>query len=286
MSDPKEITCSCQHCNGHIKFDADLLKPSETKHVECPHCHLETIIHRPSVSTVPKVFTNPSEGESGSSKTILLPKKTKSSKIELFLFELTRFPMIAGAILVLLSILVVAFLIAQTRTTEKPPPLPIISYEMVAPTPEPPATPVTTGEFVPQGAKMAKKNSFPQPVIDFLLKHQGFTLKEWLDQLTPEQRQAFLKNLATVLVAAKSDADMTDEKMAKVVKDFGEKWIGNLLESEKERLDRIQEKQRQYSLLITQAFELFISLMVLCLVLVLLAIERNTRPNEKSKEVV
>lgn len=273
MSAPNEITCSCQHCNGHIKFDVNYLRPDESKRIECPHCHLETIIYRPSGSAA-KPSAEPSKPTS---------KITKSSKIELLLFELTRFPMIAGAILVLLAFIVVAFLIIQTRTPEKTPPLPQISYEMVAPLPETPAAPVANTAFVPQGAKMAKKDSFPQPVIDFLITHQGFKLKEWLDVLTPEQRRAFLKNLASVLVTAKS-GDLSNEDTEKVVKDFGDAWIEKLKRDATARAERIIEKQRQFSLLTTVAFELFSSLMILSLVLVLLAIERNTRSNGKSKE--
>lgn len=273
MSAPNEITCSCQHCNGHIKFDVNYLRPGESKQIECPHCHLETIIYRPSGSAV-RPSAAPSKPTS---------KITKSSKIELLLFELTRFPMIAGAILVLLAFMVVAFLIIQTRTPEKIPPLPQISYEMVAPLPETPAAPVANKAFVPQGAKMAKKDSFPQPVIDFLLTHQGFKLKEWLDELTPEQRRAFLKNLASVLVTAKSD-NLSNEDAEKVVKDFGDAWINKLKRDTTARTERMIEKQRQFSLLTTVAFELFSSLMILSLVLVLLAIERNTRANGKPKE--
>lgn len=279
MDQPNYITCACQNCNGHIKFDANELKIGETRKIECPHCHLETLIFRkPSTTIAPSLVES---GQTNSSE-----KKSKSSKIELFLFELTRFPTIAGAILVLLGFIITAFLVIQTRLPEKPTLPPVISYEMVAPAPiTTPNAPDTGGVLIPQGSKMAGKNSFPQPVIDFLLKHQGFKLKEWLNQLNPEQRQAFLKNLAAVLVSANSK-NLSADSMEEVVKDFAELWLTTLKEDAAARAEKLLEKQRQFTELTTVAFGLFISLMILCLVLVLLAIERNTRMNFKQKESV
>jgi hypothetical protein len=39
--------CSCQHCGGHIEFDASALDEGETRTIACPHCQLETIIRLP-----------------------------------------------------------------------------------------------------------------------------------------------------------------------------------------------------------------------------------------------
>ena len=276
MSQPNYITCSCQNCNGHIKFDANELKPGETRKIECPHCHLETVIFNKSGDKDAPLYE--------SSKGILSERKSKSSKIELFFFELTRFPTIAGAILVLAAFIFIAILVIQTRLPEKTAKTPSISYEMVAPAPIINANlPNNEGVFIPQGAKMANKNTFPQPVVDFLLKHQGFTLKTWLDQLNPEQRQAFLKNLAAVLVTSSSKS-LSNDSVEQVVKDFSELWITFLKDDAAARVEKALEKQRQFSQLTTVAFGLFISLMILCLVLVLLAIERNTRLYGKTKE--
>ena len=272
---PNYITCSCQHCNGHIKFDANHLRSGESRRVECPHCHLETIIfNKPSYSN--------DASPAGSSKTISI-EKFKSSKIELFLFELTRFPTVVGAILVLVAFIIATILIVQTKLPEKPQKPPVISYEMVAPIQNiTPNTPINERAFIPQGSKMAKK-SFPQPVVDFLLKHDGFSLKEWLNQLTPDQRQPFLDNLAVVLVTANSKG-LTDDRAKQMVKDFSELWISLVKDGAVAREKEAFQKQVRFSQLITMAFGLFISLMTLSLILVLLAIERNTRSNEKPKE--
>ena len=67
--------------------------------------------------------------------------------------------------------------------------------------------------------------------------------------------------------------------MQQVVTDFAELWITTLKDDAVVRSGKMIEKQRQFSQLLTVAFGLFISFMTLCLVLVLLAIERNTRSN-------
>lgn len=41
MSDYKT---KCQNCSGHIEFDASSFAPGETRTVECPHCHLDTLL--------------------------------------------------------------------------------------------------------------------------------------------------------------------------------------------------------------------------------------------------
>ena len=128
--------------------------------------------------------------------------------------------------------------------------------------------------FVPIGAKMAGKNTFPQPVVDFLLKHEGFSLKESLHQIKYEHRQAFLDNLATILQTANTK-HLTSEQMEQVVKDFAETWI-DWNEKAPEKNSAL-EKQIFRASCISAAFGLLITLTIFCLILVLLAIERNTR---------
>jgi len=42
------VKCPCQHCNGHIEFEADGFQAGTR--AECPHCHLETVLFIPAVS--------------------------------------------------------------------------------------------------------------------------------------------------------------------------------------------------------------------------------------------
>jgi hypothetical protein len=41
------VTCPCQLCSGNIEFDASDFSAGETRTVECPHCHMETILFVP-----------------------------------------------------------------------------------------------------------------------------------------------------------------------------------------------------------------------------------------------
>ncbi len=44
---PCFVSCRCQHCDGHIEFDASGFAKGETRNVECPHCQQETNISVP-----------------------------------------------------------------------------------------------------------------------------------------------------------------------------------------------------------------------------------------------
>src|SRR5271155_5626430 len=43
---PRYVICPCQHCDGHIEFDANEFA-EENSIVPCPHCSLETKIFIP-----------------------------------------------------------------------------------------------------------------------------------------------------------------------------------------------------------------------------------------------
>lgn len=44
---PCFVSCRCQHCDGHIEFDASGFAKGETRNVECPHCQQDTNISVP-----------------------------------------------------------------------------------------------------------------------------------------------------------------------------------------------------------------------------------------------
>jgi hypothetical protein len=269
MSEPNYVTCNCQHCSGHIKFDGNQLRKGETSLVDCPHCHLQTIIFHP-VSSGEGSKSNQVRGESRNRDTNA--KQPKSSKAELLLFEGTRFITLLGSVLVLIALIVVAILVIKTFQPPKPPQIIPVSYEVVAPV-QPTAQP-NENTFVPIGGKLAAANSFPQPVADFLFAHEGFSLKEWLDQLWPQHRQAFLDNLAAILQTAKTK-NLTYDETEQVVRDFSNMWI--TLNQSPPDPNAAMQKEIVRASCVSIAFGLFISLTILCLILVLLAIERNTR---------
>jgi hypothetical protein len=44
---PRYVVCDCQHCDGHIEFDANALA-EENSVIPCPHCSLETKLFIPA----------------------------------------------------------------------------------------------------------------------------------------------------------------------------------------------------------------------------------------------
>ena len=257
MKEPNYVTCNCQHCNGRIKFDGNELRKGETRQVDCPHCQLSTIIFHP-----------PSGGENSKSS---IPQP-KSSKAELLLFQGTRFVTLLGSALVLIALIIVCFLVIRTFQPEKPHEIVNVPYDYVAPVQ--PIVLQNQNTFVPVGGNIAAKNAYPQPVVDFLLRHDGFSLKDWLDQLWPSHRQPFLDNLSTILQTAKTK-QLTSEQEEQAVTDFATRWIA--LNQPPTDPNAAMEKEVFRASCISVAFGLFLSLTILCLILVLLAIERNTR---------
>ena len=48
-----ETKCKCQLCNKTIEFDGTGFEKGETRTVECPHCHCETLIFVPPTEALP-----------------------------------------------------------------------------------------------------------------------------------------------------------------------------------------------------------------------------------------
>src|ERR1035437_1369450 len=85
MSNPPDesahlANCRCQSCDGGIEFDASTLARGETRTIECPHCHLETMI-----------FVPPSDGSfvSPSNKAAPCPQKAASPTMAIILWIIT-----------------------------------------------------------------------------------------------------------------------------------------------------------------------------------------------------
>ena len=64
--EPRYVTVACQHCEGGIEFDANELEGDKTRNVECPHCHLETIVFEPEPEEpeAPVILPEPPANES------------------------------------------------------------------------------------------------------------------------------------------------------------------------------------------------------------------------------
>ena len=244
------------------------MRKGETRHIECPHCNLETILYIP----VADKDSSTSKDENTLRDKTNSTKHSKSSNSELALFELTRFVTLVGAFLVFFALIIAGFLAVKTFLPVKPEKILSVSYETIAPATE--SAVQDQDVAVPSGPKIASKGTFPQPVVDFLVKHQGFSLKKSLQQLEPEHKKAFLDNLAAIIQAGNSKK-LTNEQSEKLVKDYAEFWI-SINEKAPDPNAEIK-KQIFRASYISAAFGLFLALTILCLILVLLAIERNTR---------
>jgi hypothetical protein len=58
-NESKFVVCRCQNCDGGIEFDGCGFQKGETRNVECPHCHLDTIIFVPIQTDSPPPLTEP-----------------------------------------------------------------------------------------------------------------------------------------------------------------------------------------------------------------------------------
>jgi Holliday junction DNA helicase RuvB len=76
--EPRYVTVDCQHCDGGIEFDANELEGDKTRNVECPHCHLETIVFDPEPET-PVISPEQPANESQDSVMPALPSANLAS---------------------------------------------------------------------------------------------------------------------------------------------------------------------------------------------------------------
>lgn|ERR1035437_372053 len=88
------VTCKCQNCNGVIEFDASNFAKGETRTVECPHCHLETIIFA-HLSSAPS--------PSPTNKPAPRSKKIPSPLTAIVLWAITAILLLVGLVLVFAS---------------------------------------------------------------------------------------------------------------------------------------------------------------------------------------
>jgi hypothetical protein len=260
------VTCSCQHCSGHIKFNANELRKGETRIIECPHCHLETVLFDPNKNL---------DSQKEKTQQIKLPQKQniqqikKSTGFELFLFQLTRFCTIAGAALAVIAFAITIILLLQTFQPEKPQKIFTVSYEDVAPAINSAASSSDT-HFSSEN-DIDTSASIPKNVAWFLANHQNFNFKEMLSGVDLKNRKAFLENLDEIIQKAKSHS-LADEQLLGVVNSYADWWKSMNIKKEDPLAKQIT---RNYYIM--AASGLFGAITILCLILVLLAVERNTR---------
>jgi TM2 domain-containing membrane protein YozV len=78
---PHFVVCRCQYCEKGIEFDSRLFEKGETRNVECPHCHLETIIFVPASISSPKPPAADAATQNPTNESLVPPKaRAKSVK--------------------------------------------------------------------------------------------------------------------------------------------------------------------------------------------------------------
>jgi hypothetical protein len=185
----------------------------------------------------------------------------KSSKFEAFLFGVTRALAILGAAagFVALALAVQSFLEPLDDTHVG---LGEINAEVVS----------ETGTVADARAESASMISRLPILEEYLAGDNKEILDGWLDGLSdPEQQQDFVDNLAEVI----EGAEQKDLDVIKVINNYKTIKLSKLKQSDFERYAKVARRGALLGAML--GIVLFISLM--SLVLVMLAIERNTRVN-------
>jgi hypothetical protein len=269
-NDHSNYTCSCQQCGGHIKFESNQLRKGETRTVECPHCHLDTILFvREKADEPPKAkaetHSNLRQHQSD--------QKGATAKFELFVLQLTRILTLVGAALVIcvLAITVVIFIWSLLpKSPESLHKFDSVSYEQITAVLDP--NPKSQQSYETYASQISTTESVPQPVAIFVAQHPEFKLDT--TSMSPDQRKAFLGNLEEIIQQAEKNR-VNDDKLVQIVTTFVSLWTTENTQIVKTESPDTRILIRTFC--ISAAPTLFIAMTVLCLILVLLAIERNIR---------
>jgi hypothetical protein len=265
--DQQNYTCPCQNCGGHIKFDSTLLRKGETRTVECPHCHLDTVLFLRDKDDDPlptkhKTFTY--------EKLNLSKHKGAITRFELFVLQLTRILTLVGAALLVTALALIALVFVWTLIPKSSSKIRTVHYEQITT-----ALQSQSEESQPQmsyGNLINSDESVPASVATFLVQHPDF--KSDTTWMSSNQRKAFLNNFSEIIQQAKRNG-VDDEKLVQIVTSFLNIWTTeNSPASKTESLD-LKKEIRAFCIGVVPI--LFIAMAVLCLVLVLLGIERNVR---------
>lgn len=273
MNEPEEqskfVTCSCQNCSGHIRFDASQFRKGETRNVECPHCHMDTVIFvRDRQEDPPKTAKDALLREGHG----LNERKGPATQFELFVLRLTRGLVLIGSALVLSALAVTAIVFVSTFVPKsKPRPAIIsVSYDDIDYAIRPQSSPSVSA--VSYGNRINTAATVPPLVANFVINHPGFKLDT--STMDAGRRKAFLSNLAAILKTA-STKHLSDAELVKLVDAYVDLWTAE--NTPKPEPKPLFTKAEVRSFCTVLAARLFIAITVLCLILVLLAIERSIR---------
>jgi len=106
------VKAICQHCSGHIEFDAAGIAEGETRTVECPHCHMETMLLVRRAIIPPAPQPKASVGFADWMRAIPRPKWLaiiSTTKFERMVFGIIRWFAMFWAALMVLALLLATF---------------------------------------------------------------------------------------------------------------------------------------------------------------------------------
>ncbi len=188
-----------------------------------------------------------------------MENQSKSSKLETFLFGFTRIFAIGGSVIGLIAIaLLVVNLLGSGEST-------YVALEDIN-TKE--STKNNTVEEA--SAKPKKQLKTPDNVKTYLSGDNEKILQGWLDGINGhENKQDFLTNMSEVI----SDAESKKVEVINVINNYKTLKISKLNKGEMAEYKELGQKAALYSVV----FGLVIFIALMSLILVMLAIERNTR---------
>jgi hypothetical protein len=254
------LKCNCTACSEHIEFDADHAGNT----VNCPHCGMETVLYSTEAAASE---VQPARRSSESQSVSGHKAKSDSFGLERLLFGITRMFVLGLATLTVIGLVLLGlgFLIVLKDQQQRRQ----VSYEEVSVSFMP--SPASSGARGVGKVQAITSVPIPANVLEqFTATRQ--VLNGWLDQMDKAEQKQFLENLSLIISKAKA-AGVGRSKMDGVIERFKEIW------DSKAALQKSQEIDRQISkaAFASSAFALLIILTMLSIVLVLLAIERNTR---------
>jgi hypothetical protein len=198
--------------------------------------------------------------------------KVSATMFELFVLRLTRRLMLAGAALVIGALVVIALVFIWTflPKTEPSPKIVSVSYEEIAAAIQP--QPRSKDPNQDYSSQINTAETVPTLVANFIANHPDFKLDTtWM---STDLRRAFLSNLAAIIQKAKA-SHVSDDKLIEIVTAYINIWRTE--NTPKPEPAPLYSNAEIRSFCVEAALALFMTITVLCLILVLLAIERNIR---------
>lgn len=184
-------------------------------------------------------------------KEVDMENQEKSSGIEAFLFKLTRTFAISGSLIGLLALAIVIINLIPSKEST------YISLDDIA-------------DVTQTSEGMTEFTYFPENVEKYLFGENEKILLGWLDGLSSQdQRQEFVDNLSEVI----ESAEQSELDVNKVINSYKTAKLSKLNKNDMSGYKGMMERATNY--VVISSIITFIALM--SLILVMLAIERNTR---------